>query len=152
MSRTLEIRCGAPRRGARGITLIELMVVIAIIGTMAMIAIPAYRGYAERAQRMEALDDMNRLYLQQENFRTVNNTYTNNLPALGFAGNCSTNCVYNITFDVAPTTQTYTARFAPRPGGGTNNVDQTTDGDCSWFTIDALGRRNAENQKCLEGR
>jgi hypothetical protein len=81
---------------------------------------------------------MNRLYLQQENFRTVNNTYTNNLPALGFAGGCTANCVYDISFDVAPTTQTYTARFVPNPGGGTNGVDQTRDDDCSWFTIDAL--------------
>jgi prepilin-type N-terminal cleavage/methylation domain-containing protein len=152
MSSRIEYRLRSPRRGAGGITLIELMVVIAIIGTMAVIAIPAYRGYAERAQRTEALDGMNRLHLQQENFRLANNTYTNNLPALGFAGNCTDNCVYDITFDVAPTTQTYRARFVPNPGGGTNGVDQTTDDDCSWFTIDALGRRDAENQNCLEGR
>jgi prepilin-type N-terminal cleavage/methylation domain-containing protein len=153
MNSRQENRRFAPSlRGARGVTLIELMAVVAIIGTMAIFAIPAYRGYAERAQRTEALDGMNRLYLQQENFRTVNNTYTNNLPALGFAGGCTTNCVYNISFDVAPTTQTYTARLVPNPAGGTNGVNQTTDDNCSWFTIDALGRRAAENQSCLEGR
>jgi type IV pilus assembly protein PilE len=152
MTDRMEYRCRAPRGGARGITLIELMVVIAIIGTMAVIAIPAYRGYAERAQRTEALDGMNRLYLQQENFRTVNNTYTNNLTALGFPGGCTENCVYTITFDVAPTAQTYTARLVPTAGGGSNGVNQETDDDCLWFTINALGVRNAQEQKCLEGR
>jgi hypothetical protein len=48
--------------------------------------------------------------------------------------------------------QTYVARLVPREGGGTNGVSQTSDEDCSWFTIDALGRRAAENAKCLEGR
>lgn len=152
MTNSMEYRCRALRGGARGITLIELMVVIAIIGTMAVIAIPAYRGYAERAQRTEALDAMNRLYLQQENFRLANNTYTNNLAAIGFPGGCSEHCVYTITFDVAPTAQTYTARLVPTVGGGTNGVNQTTDNDCSWFTITALGVRAAENEKCLEGR
>ena len=152
MSNRTEYRWCAPRGGARGITLIELMVVIAIIGTMAVIAIPAYRGYAERAQRTEALDGMNRLYLQQENFRTVNNTYTNDLAALGFPGGCTDNCVYTITFDVAPTAQTYTARLEPTPGGGTNGVNQETDDACSWFTINALGVRAAEEERCLVGR
>ena len=55
-------------------------------------------------------------------------------------------------FDVAPDTQTFTARFVPNPAGGTNNVNQMTDDDCSWFTVDAQQRRDAENQKCLEGR
>jgi hypothetical protein len=60
--------------------------------------------------------------------------------------------VYTITFDVAPTAQTYRARIQPTAGGGTNGVNQTTDGDCSWFTIDAQGVRAAENEKCLVGR
>jgi Tfp pilus assembly protein PilE len=128
------------------------MIVVTIIGLMTMIAVPAYRGYAERAQRMEALDGMNRMLTAQENFRLVNNTYTNNLPALGFAGGCTENCVYNISFDVAPTTQTFTARLVPNPAGGTNGVNQTEDEDCQWFTIDARGRRDASDQSCLEGR
>ncbi len=134
-----------------GITLIELMVVITILGALAAIAIPAYRGYSERAQRTEALNGMNRMTQRQENFRLVNNTYTSDLDALGFAGGCTENCVYDISFDVAPDTQTYRARFVPRPGGGTNGVNQTDDEDCSWFTVDARGRRDAENDNCLQG-
>jgi prepilin-type N-terminal cleavage/methylation domain-containing protein len=141
----------ARRSGERGITLIELMIVLAIIGTMVVISIPAYRGYSERAQRVEALKDMERLHLQQERFRLANNTFTSDLDALGFAGGCTENCVYDISFDLV-NAQTYVARLVPREGGGTNGVSQTSDEDCSWFTIDALGRRAAENAKCLEGR
>jgi prepilin-type N-terminal cleavage/methylation domain-containing protein len=152
MSSAPQRRAGPSSRGARGITLIELMIVIAILGTLAVVSIGAYRGYTERAQRLEALNDMNRLYLRQEEFRTVNHSFTSDLGALGFAGGCTENCVYNITFDVAPDTRTYSARFVPNPAGGTNGVNQLRDEACSWFTIDALGRRAAENQQCLEGR
>lgn len=119
---------------------------------MSIIAIPPYRGYAERAQRFEALEGMNRLFLQQEMFRLKNRTYTDDLDALGFAGGCTKDCVYIVSFDIAPSTLKYTARFVPNPAGGSNGVNQTSDDDCSWFTIDALGLRAAENQNCLEGR
>lgn len=140
------------QRQMAGVTLMELMIVVAIVGTLAVIAIPAYRGYAERTHRTEALNGMNLMTSRQENFRLVNGTYTADLDALGFAGGCTENCVYEITFDVAPTTQTYTARFTPTAGGGTNGVSQVSDDDCSWFTVDARGRRLAENDFCLEGR
>jgi type IV pilus assembly protein PilE len=143
--------CLARSSEERGITLIELMIVLAIMGTMVVIATSAYRGYAERAQRVEALADMGRLHLQQERFRSMNHTYTSDLNALGFAGGCTENCVYDISFDEV-NARTYRARFVPHEGGGTNGVSQTSDEDCSWFTIDALGRREAENTKCLEGR
>lgn len=153
MANRMEYRWRAPRGGAAGVTLIELMVVIMIIGVLAVFAIPAYRGYAERAQRTEALNAMGRMLTAQENFRNTNPGigYTNNLAALGFPGGCTENCVYTVSFDVA-NAQTFRARLVPTPGGGTNNVNQTTDDDCSWFTVDALGRRDAEAQKCLEGR
>ena len=151
MSSRMEYRWRAPRSGARGMTLIELMVVIMILGILVVFSIPAYRGYAERSHRTEALNAMGRMVTAQEQFRLVNHTYSNSPTALGFPGNCSENCVYDISFDVADA-QTYRARFVPNPGGGTNEVDQTMDEPCSWFTVDALGRRDAENQRCLEGR
>jgi hypothetical protein len=96
---------------------------------------------------------MSRMVTAQEQFRLQNPGvgYSNNLVTLGFPGNCSENCVYNISFDVV-NAQTYTARFVPNPAGGTNDVNQTTDEPCSWFTVDALGRRAAEDQRCLESR
>lgn len=143
---------GALRCRMAGVTLMELMLVVALVGIITAIAIPAYNGYTERAWRVEALNAMGLMQTRQENFRTVNNTYTADLDDLGFPGGCTENCVYTVSFDVAPDTRTYTARFIPTVGGGTNNVDQTGDDDCSWFTADAQGRRNAENEKCLRGR
>jgi prepilin-type N-terminal cleavage/methylation domain-containing protein len=136
------------RRRIAGVTLIELMMVVTIIGIMTAIAIPAYRGYTERAQRTEGKNALNRLVTAQENFRLQNNTYTNDLAALGFPGGCSENCVYTVTFDVAPDARTYTARAQPTVGGGTNGVNQTRDTACSWFTITPTGVRDAESDNC----
>lgn len=131
-----------------GVTLIELMIVITILGILAAIAIPAYRGYTERAQRTEAKDSLLRLQTQQERWYLTNNTYTNNLAALGFPAGCSENCVYTIDFTVAPDTLGYTARAQPTVGGGTNGVDQNRDTACSWFTLNSRGVRDAEEDSC----
>ena len=146
-------RCRSPRSGASGITLIELMIVVMILGIIVLFGIPAYRGYAERTHRTEALNAMGRILTAQEQFRLANPGvgYTGNLAALGFTGGCTENCVYNISFDVV-NAQTFTARFVPNPAGGTNSVNQTSDTPCSWFTVDALGRRAAEEPRCLESR
>jgi len=136
------------RRRIAGVTLIELMLVVTIIGIMTAIAVPAYRGYTERAQRTEGKNALNRLVTAQENFRLQNNTYTNNLAALGFPGGCSENCVYTVDFTVAPDARTYTARAQPTVGGGTNGVNQTRDTACSWFTITPTGVRDAESDNC----
>lgn len=126
-----------------GVTLMELMIVITIIGILAVISVPAYRGYAERAHRTEAQNALNRMTTAQAQFRLTNNTFTADLDALGFPGGCSENCVYTLDFTVAPDTNQYTARARPTAGGGTNNVDQTGDDDCQWFTITSRGVRDA---------
>ena len=142
----------AQRSPIAGVTLMELLVVVTLVGVLAAIAIPAYRGYTQRTWRTEALNAMGQMQTRQENFRNVNHVYTADLDALGFSDGCTENCVYTVTFDVAPDTRTYTARFAPTPGGGWNDIDQTRDDDCGWFTVDAQGRRDAQNEGCLRGR
>lgn len=133
--------CGR-RRAISGVTLIELMIVITVVGILAVISVPAYRGYAERAHRTEAQNALNRMVTAQAQYRLTNNTFTDDLDALGFPGGCSENCVYMLDFTVAPDTSEYTARARPTPGGGTNNVDQTGDDDCQWFTISSRGLRD----------
>ena len=142
------------RNGARqrGITLIELMIVVTVLGALMVISIPAYRGYTARAHRTEALSTLAELSTQQERYLITNNTYADDAEALGFTGSCTENCVYLISFDGTPDSQSYTARLEPNPVGGTNGVNQMSDEQCSWFTIDARGRREAENDSCLGGR
>lgn len=142
------MKAGSKRLRMGGVTLVELMIVITILGTLAAIAIPAYRGYAERAQRTEGKAALLRLQANQERWYLSNNTYTNDLTALGFAGGCSDNCVYTLDFTVAADTTGYTARAQPTAGGGTNGVNQTRDEDCSWFTINNRGVRDAEDDSC----
>jgi type IV pilus assembly protein PilE len=136
----------------RGITLIELMIVVTVLGALTVMSIPAYRGYAERAHRTEALTALAKMDARQQSYLNLNNTFADDAEALGFTGSCTENCVYLISFDGTPDSQSYTARLTPNPDGGTNGVNQMSDEQCSWFTIDALGRREAENDSCLGGR
>jgi Tfp pilus assembly protein PilE len=89
---------------------------------------------------------------KQERYHIANNTYADDAEALGFAGSCTENCVYLISFDGTPDSQSFKARLTPNPEGGTNGVNQMSDEECSWFTIDSLERREAENDSCLIGR
>jgi type IV pilus assembly protein PilE len=131
-----------------GITLMELMIVITILGVLVALAIPAYRGYSERAHRVYAKDALLKLQANQERWYLENNTFTNDLAALGFPGGCSENCVYTLDFTVAADTNGYTVRAQPTPGGGANGVDQTRDENCSWFTLTHTLARAAENDNC----
>jgi type IV pilus assembly protein PilE len=134
----------AARSRQRGVTLIELMIVVVVLGTLASIAIPAYRGYTMRAHRTEAKSALLQLAANQERFYLQNNTYTNDLTALGFPGGGSENGVYTLSFvGAAPDTLNYTAQAVPTPGGGGNGVDQTRDVDCDTFTINEAGVRTA---------
>jgi Tfp pilus assembly protein PilE len=120
---------------------------------MTVLATASYRGYIERANRTEAMEALLLLQNRQEDFRNINNTYTADLDALGFPGGCTQNCMYMISFTVAPDTRTFTARAEPTPGGGTNGVDQSGDDNCQWFSIDARSATNAgPSDTCWEGR
>jgi Tfp pilus assembly protein PilE len=125
---------------------------VAIVGGWILLGNLAYSRYAERSHRTEAMNALGRLATAQAQSRLSSRTYANDLSALGFEGGCTENCVYLVSLDAAPDAQAYTARIAPIPAGGTNGVNQSGDEDCQWFTINALGIRAAENQRCLDGR
>lgn len=130
------------RNHVTGVTLLELMVVVVVVGILAAIGVPSYRNYAMRAQRTEAKTALLLLAANQERFYLQNNTYTNNLVALGFTTGMSENGVYTLAIGAANTT-VFSATATPTPGGGTNGADQSTDADCASFTINSAGVRSA---------
>lgn len=73
------------RKKMEGITLIELMIVVVIIAALAAIGYPNYRDYAARAKRNEAKAALLQIATNQERFYLQNNTFTQDLTALGFA-------------------------------------------------------------------
>ena len=125
-----------------GLTLLELMVVLVIIGILGAIAVPTYQQYSVRARRTEAKTALLRLAANQERFYLQNNTYTDDLPTLGFAAGVSDNGVYTLSVAQADTT-TYDAAAVPTPGGGPSGVDMGRDEVCARFTINAAGQRRA---------
>ena len=73
------------RRRMQGITLIELMIVVVIVSILAAVAYPNYQEFTARAKRNEARAALLRLATNQERFYLNNNTFTQDLTALGFA-------------------------------------------------------------------
>jgi len=128
------------RRRQQGVTLLELMAVVVVIGILGMIAIPSYRQYTMRAHRAEAKAALMLLQTNQERFYLTNRTYSNDPDQLGFAGDITERGAYALTIASADLTAGYTATATPRAGGA---IDQRNDAQCTTFTIDAQGVRDA---------
>jgi type IV pilus assembly protein PilA len=74
------------RRTAKGFTLIELLIVVVIIGVLAAIAIPKFQNTKGKAYAGTIKSDLKNLTSMQEGYFFTNETYTNSLAALNFAG------------------------------------------------------------------
>jgi type IV pilus assembly protein PilE len=140
------------RHAQHGVTLIELMIVLLIVGLLASIAVPSYRQYILRSHRVEAQTVLMNLAAAQEKHYLVCNTYTDELEAatdvacdaprgLGLAAETE-NGWYTITIDDADA-ETFTAT-------ATAAGNQADDVDCTTLSIDAAGRREAENAECWD--
>jgi type IV pilus assembly protein PilE len=140
-------RARSPRRSARaaGFSLIELLAVVTIIAILGMIGIPSYRQYTIRAHRTEAKTALLRLATNQERFYIQNHRYSDTVDgSVGFTIPKSENGVYAIAVaTVNGWTQDYTATATPVAGGGTDGVDQTTDTDCTSFSLTSAGAKSA---------
>lgn len=120
----------------KGVTLMELMIAVAIVSILATIAVPSYQRYVMRAQRTDATAALLRIAAAQEKFYLNNNTYTNDLGALGVSNTehgwytLSTGGTANTTGFTASATAPSTSR-------------QFKDTDCRVFEITETGRRRA---------
>ena len=61
----------------KGFSLIELLVVVGIIGILAAVGIVSYVGYVAGAQKTDAQNNMQAMYMVQEEYKASNalNTY-----------------------------------------------------------------------------
>ena len=133
---------GAGGSYATGLTLVELMVVLVIIGILGAVAVPTYQQHILKARRTEAKTALLRLAANQERHYLQNNTYTDDLAALGFVAGVSDSGLYTLSVPEADASN-YQAVAVPTPGGGFSGVNMSSDTACARFSIDARGRRDA---------
>ena len=118
------------RKHVRGVTLLELMIVVMVVAILATIAYPNYRDAAARAKRNEAKAALLLIATNQERFYLSNNTYTNDLVALG-ATPLTESETYAITIPAADANN-FTAIATYQ------NADNEA-GKCQTFQIDGRG-------------
>jgi type IV pilus assembly protein PilE len=124
-----------------GFTLTELLIAVAILGIISAIAYPSYQNYVRGARRAEArnmlLDASNR---EERNFAD-NNTYTDDMTALGFAADPAISETTNYSLDAAvnpavPNATTYTLT-------ATAQGSQAADDKCDTLTLASTGAKGS---------
>ena len=126
------------RHRMRGITLIELMIVVVIVSILAAVAYPNYQEFTARAKRNEARAALLRLATNQERFYLNNNTFTQDLTALGFSTTptWTTETGY-YTIQVTQADATNFSATATYLQGGSEATK------CLTFTVDGRGAKTS---------
>ena len=95
----------------KGFSLIELLVVIAIIGILAAVGIPTYVGYVSGTQKTSAQNNMQAIYMVQEEFKASSsgNNY--------YLGGTNTDCTGTSAGDCTPALANHTKINACLFGG-----------------------------------
>ncbi len=116
-----------------GFTLIELMIVIMIVSILVSIAYPSYLNQMRSSRRAEGQTLLLEAQSKQERFYTENNSYANNMTAMGYGNNneATENGWYNVSVSASSAT-TFTLSAAPQN-------DQAKDAECATLTINHLG-------------
>ena len=106
-----------------GMTLIELMIVVAIIGIIAAIAYPNFTDYVKQSRRADAMGELMKLQMAQEEYRLRNSSYAT-IADLGFT---SSSEFYTFTVsNIGAETYTLTA---------TATGAQVSDTECATMSI-----------------
>lgn len=117
------------KRKQAGFSLIELMIVVGIVGIIAMIAYPSYQDYVTEARRAQGQSLLLNAQLNQERFRSYNNTYAATSAALAAANlDLPTDDFYTFTTVGSGSTYTVTATAT--------GTQLANDGACSPLTLD----------------
>ena len=126
------------RKYMRGVTLIELMIVVVVISILAAVAYPNYQEFTARAKRNEARAALLRLATNQERFYLNNNTFTQDLTALGFGTTptADTETGYYRIQVTAANASNFTATATYLQGGSEASK-------CLTYTIDGRGSKTS---------
>jgi type IV pilus assembly protein PilE len=122
----------------RGVTLIELMIVIVVLSIIVAVGYPNYQEFTARAKRNEARAALLRLATNQERFYLNNNSFTQDLTALGFSTTPTWETetgYYTIQVTAADATN-FTATATYLQGG-------SEAAKCATFTIDGRGAKTS---------
>ena len=126
------------RKHMHGVTLIELMIVVVVVSILAAVAYPNYQEFSARAKRNEARAALLRIATNQERFYLNNNTFTQDLTALGFSTTptATTETGYYTIQVTAADASNFTATATYLHGG--NEATK-----CLTFTIDGRGSQTS---------
>ncbi|MBO9646969.1 MAG: prepilin-type N-terminal cleavage/methylation domain-containing protein [Variovorax sp.] len=129
----------APRRQAKGFTLIELMVVVAIVAILAAIAYPSYTSYIVRKNRAAAAGLMLEISNLQQRFMLDSRSYAPDLATLGVQVPPDIAANYDIVTkpNTATTQPGFTTTATPK------NSQAARDTTCAVLTIYETGLRQA---------
>ena len=126
------------RKHMGGVTLIELMIVVVVVSILAAIAFPNYQEFVARAKRNEARAALLQIATNQERFYLNNNTFTQDMTALGFATDpFTTDTGYYVIDVTAADASNFSATATYQQGG--NEATK-----CLTFTIDGRGAKTSD--------
>lgn len=147
-------------KSSGGFSLIELAIALVIISILAVFVYPSYLEQVKKGRRADAKIALVELAQLQEDYYADNNKYAENFSTLlrltnpgdevhGFklhedkVNILSKDEYYVISYDAASTLSSFILQARP-------SVDksQTSDEHCSWFKIEATGRKTAKNDDC----
>ena len=128
------------RRNMHGITLIELMIVVVVVSILAAVAFPNYQEFSARAKRNEAKAALLQIATNQERFYLNNNTFTQDMTALGFSADPFTTDTGSYVIVVTSADATNYSATATYQLGGSEA------GKCLTFTVDGRGAKSSTPQ------